>query len=174
MKKYTLLITLSFCILLFFNQSEPLQSQYLLSLIDVTDEMIGFSTASITTAKYDSVVKYAYFNQYFMGNENLKNTELLIRMHDTSNTKGKFPKIRIQYALAKAEDNLVLLSQDSIGYWIAITESLKVYNKWVHFTLKNDSIRGIVEAVAIKIKNMDTTGIDSNRTVLVDFKLNTR
>ncbi len=174
MKKYIYLIIVCFWIFLFFNQSEPVQSQYLLSLIDVTDEMIGFPNASITTAKYDSVVKYAYFNSYYFGNENLKNTELLVKMHDTLNTNGKLPKIRIQYALAKAEDNLVLLSQDSTGYWIALTESLKVYNKWVHFTLKNDSIKGIVEAVAIKIKNMDTTRADSDRTVLIDFKLNTR
>jgi hypothetical protein len=173
MKKYIYLLIIFFWIILFFNQSEISYTQYLLTLLEVNNDTIGFPSASVLTNKKDSTIYYIPFNNSYMGNENLKNTELQVRIHDTLNTKGKFPAVTIQFALIKGNNTLVLMNPDCTGYWKTLVDSLKIYNKWVHITLK-DSAQGIFEGLAIKIFNRDTTRIDSNRYFKVDQKLNTR
>lgn len=179
MKKYTYLLPIFIWLLLWIFESESniVNAQYLLQPagLDCTNVKFGDSLGTYATNKHDSATYYIYFNQNFFGGENGNHTELLVKLHDSLNCKGVLPSMGLYWAFCKWETTLVKANEDCTGYWQTITDSLKIYNEWVRFTLK-DSLQGIVEGIAImgKTTTNDTSLIDSTWQILADGKFNTR
>lgn len=174
MKKLTYIIPIILYLILFSVKSD---AQHLLKprSIDVRSGVLGNPDGTIATTKIDVDSMFAHFYNRFFGGYDGSNTEILFRYRDTVSCDGHLPSIGLYWSISTIDDTLVVDGIDSTGYWHTLTDSIRVYNKWIHLTL-SDSINGIVEALAFKVKSThdDTANVDSTWNCEYDFLFNTR